>query len=907
MGRQSTSFPQRVTRRLLVARGPDDARILGLTRGGRLHTRFLRAMGKQVQLRVRWQGTVQGVGLRAWLSKRADANDVRGWVRNRSDGAVDALLCGSLASVERVLRAAWRGPTGALVHHVGVRFSDEPAPPDFSVRKDKTVVWADTDDHIERSMHHLRPVVRRQNVYRMPAVKNPFVAFRQVAQAKQLAFTHFGASPVNLFTVRRGRSVELFTTGMSSRVTTSLRVLINNKELTKAWIAAHGLPVARGGVVTDVDEGLAWFEQLGRDAVVKPIIGFKGRGISVGLQTDEEFRTAFAAAQAYNERVLVEETVRGVDLRIVVIDGSARAAVMRVPASVVGDGRATIKELVAQKNRQRLRNPHLALRPLRINENAVRLLATQGLSVDARPEAGRRVYLTYTANLAAGGDSVSVLERLHPEITGLAEATARSFGRDLYLGVDILLERLDVPPSCQRCAVCEINTNASPNVSLFPAFGKPFDTAAAVVDHVLARAEPDANQHEAVFDVTGPEHVQAFARWLRTKAGARARAQVEPHETGLRVTLSGSARRVERVGDLLWRWQGIGGPRLDGVRRSSRPYRPTSNGIAPDVRPPAAAAGSLERLLSATLPHPDPERDADVALMLAAFERRGVQAQPRGEGWYLLEHDGAHGLYGVVQTGLPVTRVARLRFPLLRWLADAGFRVPRHAVFATGELEDARRYHRWRAAPQRLRWAWEGPTWYRSVASDEDLVRAWGEWPESVGDADMDVEEKRKARNQAWEQWHQQVRHMSLDDEDALARAWGVWPLQVRNLVLEDEIAGASVAVAVIAGRPQALRPPAGSAHAIDDALADACERQAEAVVSALPSLDLAIVWLCVDGAASITDERAAMVVDVDCTPSLHALERTVPGAGAQLADRVVAELALSDRTFWFRGGEERT
>lgn len=871
-----------------------------------MHTRFLRAMGRRVQLRVRWQGSVQGVGFRAWLSKRATAHGVRGWVRNRSDGSVDALLCGSLVSVERVLRAAWRGPEGALVYQVGVRFSNEPVPPGFTVRKDKTVFWSDSDDHIERSMHHLRPVVRRQNVYRMPAVKNPFVAFRQVAQAKRLAFAHFGANPVNLFTVRRGRSVELFTTGMSSRVTTSLRVLINNKELTKAWIAAHGLPVARGGVVTDVEAGLAWFEELGRDAVVKPIIGYKGRGISVGLQTEDEFRTAFVAAQAYNHRVLVEETLRGVDLRIVVIDGSARAAVMRVPASVVGDGRTTIEELVARKNRQRLQNPHLALRPLRINENAERLLTTQGLTIQSRPEPGRRVFLTYTANLAAGGDSVSVLDRLHPEITHLAESTAQSFGRDLYLGVDILLERLDVPPSRQRCAVCEINANASPNVSLFPAFGKPFDTAAAVVDHVLSHADADAEEHEAVFDVIGPEPVPAFARWLQAKAGSHAHARVAPHEGALRVTVTGPARRVERLGDELWRWQGIGGPRLDGVRRVSPPYRPTSSGISPDVRPPPAAEGSLERLLSATLPHPDPERDAEVALMLAAFERHGARAQARGEGWYLLEREGAHGLYGVVQTGLPVTRLSRLRFPLLRWLADAGFGVPRHAVFATNELDDARRYHRWRGVPQRLRWAWEGPAWQRSIGSDEDLVRAWGEWPENVSDEDMDVDERRKARNRAWERWHQQVGHISLDEEDALARAWGVWPLQVRNLVLEDEIVGTTVPVAVIAGRPQALRAPAGAEDAIDDALAKRCERLAAAVASALPSLDLAIVWLRIDAQASTANEGTATVVDVDCTPSFQRLDRTVPGAGAQLADRVVAELALSDRSFWFRAGAER-
>ena len=882
---------QRLTRRLLVPRGRDDARILGVTRGGRTHRRLLRALGqRRVRLRARWSGEVQRVGFRQWLLRRALVAGVDGWVRNRSDGAVEALLAGPVADVERILRASWQDPANARVEAIGVRFTHAPVAAGFRVRADRRVTSAGDGRR--------RTLGTKQNVYRAPAVKNPFTAFRQTALAKGVIFTHFGASPVNMFALRRGRTVELFTTGMSSRVTTSLRVLVNDKNLTKAWLAAHGLPVARGGVATDVEEGLSWFGNLGGDAVVKPINGHKGRGVAVGVRTEAQFRAAFANAQRYHPRILVEETIRGLDLRVVVIDGVARAAVMRVPASVVGDGKTSVAELVRRKNRERLRNPHLALRPLRLDENALRLLSDQGHGVDSTPPAGHRVFLTYTANLAAGGDSVSVLDRLHPEIAALAEAAARSIGRALYLGVDVLLERLDAPPSQQRCAICEINTNASPNVSLFPAFGEPFDTAAAVVDHALEGSEPDPQPHEASFEVVGPEDAPSFERWLRTRAGEHARVQVDATERGLRVSMVGAAGHVERLAEHLWRWPGLGGACVDGLRRVSAPYLPTSSGIAPAVRPPAAAAGSLEGLMSATAPHPDANHDADVALLQAACERQGVRAEARDEGWYVLVSSNRLGLFSPVQAGLPVARLGRLRFPLLRWLADAGLPVPRHTVFGLDELDAARAYRRWRQVPQRLRWVWEGASWCRAINSDDDLTEVWGGWPEIVASS-PDLDERRRLRSEAWEVWHEQMRGLALVEDDALARAWGVWPLRVRALLLEDEVPGRLVSVAVIAGDAMLLGPAAGEVP-LGDGVAAWCERTAETAVASLPSLDFAVVDVRVASGPAGEDEAHGVIVDVDCTPRLQALERRCAGAGRAVADRVVRELALSDRSYWF-------
>ena len=65
------------------------------------------------QIRVR--GRVQGVGFRYALRREAERSGVRGWVRNRSDGSVEALLQGEAQAVARLVAWARRGPPAARV------------------------------------------------------------------------------------------------------------------------------------------------------------------------------------------------------------------------------------------------------------------------------------------------------------------------------------------------------------------------------------------------------------------------------------------------------------------------------------------------------------------------------------------------------------------------------------------------------------------------------------------------------------------------------------------------------------------------------------------------------------------------------------------------------------------------
>lgn len=81
--------------------------------------------------RVVLEGRVQGVGYRDWMVRAARALGVAGWVRNRRDGTVEALVAGDVAAVEELLRRCRAGPPGARVDAIRDSLAEAPPEPGF--------------------------------------------------------------------------------------------------------------------------------------------------------------------------------------------------------------------------------------------------------------------------------------------------------------------------------------------------------------------------------------------------------------------------------------------------------------------------------------------------------------------------------------------------------------------------------------------------------------------------------------------------------------------------------------------------------------------------------------------------------------------------------------------------------
>jgi acylphosphatase len=89
---------------------------------------------EQMVVRLRIHGRVQGVWYRGWLVEEASSLGLDGWVRNRADGTVEALVGGDEAKVRSLIERCKEGPSLARVALVEQHPESEPPAPGFVQR-----------------------------------------------------------------------------------------------------------------------------------------------------------------------------------------------------------------------------------------------------------------------------------------------------------------------------------------------------------------------------------------------------------------------------------------------------------------------------------------------------------------------------------------------------------------------------------------------------------------------------------------------------------------------------------------------------------------------------------------------------------------------------------------------------
>ncbi|MBO0837678.1 MAG: cyanophycin synthetase, partial [Actinobacteria bacterium] len=213
-----------------------------------------------------------------------------------------------------------------------------------------------------------------------------------------------------------------------------------DKQLTKQLLAGAGVPVAPGTVVWTEQEAQAAVTDIGGPVVIKPLGGSQGASMTIGVVTAAEAAAAFRKASSVSDAVLVEAMVPGTDYRVLVVDGRIVAAAQLRPASVTGDGVATIGQLLAAANTdpRRGHGHSRELTLISLDADALSHLASQGFDDQSVPAKGQVVTLRRNANLSTGGTSRDVTDLLHPEVADLCRRAAAAAGLDIC-GIDLRL------------------------------------------------------------------------------------------------------------------------------------------------------------------------------------------------------------------------------------------------------------------------------------------------------------------------------------------------------------------------------------------------------------------------------------------------------------------------------------
>jgi len=200
---------------------------------------------------------------------------------------------------------------------------------------------------------------------------------------------------------RDGKAVRCFN-ALTDRVGAATYHLVNNKRACHTWLASRRIAVPAQFAYDDarLADALRFLREHA-PIVVKPCMQWGGRGISMGVRTAEDLRTAVRFARRYETDVILEETVPGDDLRVILVGGELAAAIRRSPAAVTGDGVRTIRQLIARRNAQRRKEDASNVIPW--NAETRRNLAELGRSPGEIPAPGERVRVRLTNNYHTGG------------------------------------------------------------------------------------------------------------------------------------------------------------------------------------------------------------------------------------------------------------------------------------------------------------------------------------------------------------------------------------------------------------------------------------------------------------------------------------------------------------------------
>ena len=253
---------------------------------------------------------------------------------------------------------------------------------------------------------------------------------------------------------------------MTSKDNYVVPLAMANKTVTKKILADAGFPVPAGDEFTSLEQGLAYYPLIkGKQIVVKPKSTNFGLGISIFQEPAslDNYKKALEIAFAEDTAVLVEEFIPGTEYRFFILDGRCEAVLLRVAANVVGDGKHTIRELVAQKNANPLRgrDHRSPLEIIELGDIEQLMLTQQGYAPDDILPEGKRVNLRRNSNISTGGDSIDVTETMDSSYQELAAAMATSMGA-WACGVDLIIPDKTQPASKEKPHFTCIELNFNP-------------------------------------------------------------------------------------------------------------------------------------------------------------------------------------------------------------------------------------------------------------------------------------------------------------------------------------------------------------------------------------------------------------------------------------------------------------
>lgn len=208
--------------------------------------------------------------------------------------------------------------------------------------------------------------------------------------------------------------------------------------------------------------------------VLKPLNLAGGTGIELNVD-ENNFSDSWNNSIKIQKRnrvsqpsCIIQPFIKGFDVRVSIIEGRFSAAVLRLPAHIVGNGKDSINDLIKRKNTERLKIKYFNNKSIKINEKLKSRLVKSNYTLHTILPNDEILVLTDISNLTLGGESIDITDIVSDKIKETAiKATAAIPG--LYTaGIDFMTDNF----MNSEGYIIEMNTNANHTIHHMPLKGK---------------------------------------------------------------------------------------------------------------------------------------------------------------------------------------------------------------------------------------------------------------------------------------------------------------------------------------------------------------------------------------------------------------------------------------------------
>ena len=232
--------------------------------------------------------------------------------------------------------------------------------------------------------------------------------------------------------------------------------------------------------------------------VINPVDGRKSSGVISEILDEITLKKwlYYVRQELGHWNIIVENHVFGEDHRVFVVGDKVVAALKRVPANVIGDGKHTIRQLIDKKNILRKNNPNLSKNLIKIDKDTIYHLDILNYHLENVPDLNEVIYLRSISSISSGGDAIDITRSISEEEKSIAVKAIKAIPGLNHGGVDIIY---DNNKKTNNLHIIEINSGAAISIHVFPAIGESIDVPSALLDYYFPESIENKHLHKNLF------------------------------------------------------------------------------------------------------------------------------------------------------------------------------------------------------------------------------------------------------------------------------------------------------------------------------------------------------------------------------------------------------------------------